>query len=49
MTEPLIHPDCLDPDVEFRNRLEELIRDGKEAGLSDREIRTLLHSQLDNE
>jgi len=34
----LIHPDCLDAAYEFTSRLDQLIAEAKEAGLSDEEI-----------
>lgn len=43
----LIHPDCLDPSDEFEARLNQLIAEGKEAGLTDEEITEALSDVVD--
>lgn len=45
--DPLIHPDCLDPADEFEHRLQQLVTEGRDAGLTDEKIAVMLADAVD--
>lgn len=49
MTDPLIHPDCADPEAEFEGRLDQLINEAREAGIGTARLRYLTHKRTDDE